>query len=568
MTSGALPSALAAALAVLLGTAALLAFVQQRRMRKEAEGRAQALSATLDGLRAEVAERRTAEARLRAELDEVIRIVAHSPAIICGIAPDGTTTFVNPAGERVGGYPAEELVGRSWWRTFYPGEAYRQVEALFEALAQGDVRDYEMVLRAKSGERRTILWTTISRSDEAGRLVEIIGFGNDVTERRRLEEQLRQSQKMEALGRLAGGVAHDFNNLLSVILGVTELMLRRLSPDDPLAARLARIRQAGERASSLTQQLLAFSRQQVLAPTILDVNAVIANLGEMLQRLIGEHITLGTSLGPGLWPVKADPGQIEQVIMNLTINARDAMPQGGRLNIVTRNVALAEPVLDASGPVPPGPYVLLTVSDTGHGMDSHTLARIFDPFFTTKERGKGTGLGLATVYGIVEQSRGAIRVSSTVGQGTTFEIYLPRAEGPAEAVRPPLPAEGDFHGAGTVLLVEDEDPVRTIAQEILEAYGYQVLPAPNGEEALRICREHPGPIHLLLTDIVMPGMDGREVAARAAEARPGLRILYISGYTDGTFFLDEPGAPFLAKPFAPQDLASKVHAVLAGKGEP
>jgi signal transduction histidine kinase len=392
----------------------------------------------------------------------------------------------------------------------------------------------------------------------------------EVAERKLAEEQLRQAQKMEAVGKLAGGVAHDFNNLLTVINGQTDLSLRRLSQDDPMYRKLEAIKGAGEQAASLTRQLLAFSRKQVLQPKVLDLNKVIFETNKILQRLIGEDIDLLIGLGPELGKVKADPGQIEQVLMNLAVNARDAMPQGGKLTIETDNVLIDEQYASHHFSVRPGRYVVLAVSDTGCGMDEATQSSIFDPFFTTKEVGKGTGLGLSTVYGIVKQSGGNIWVYSEVGRGTTFKIYLPRVGDLAGALK--ISVEGDninLHvGTETVLLVEDEERVREMIREILQESGYQVLEAKHGQEALLVADQHPGTIHLMLSDVVMPQMGGRELAERLSPLRKEMKVLYMSGYTDDAIVhhgvLDQ-GMAFIEKPFTPTALTRKVREIL---GEP
>jgi two-component system, cell cycle sensor histidine kinase and response regulator CckA len=398
----------------------------------------------------------------------------------------------------------------------------------------------------------------------AGRSAELV-LVNDITERKQLEEQLRQSQKMEAVGQLAGGIAHDFNNLLTVINGYSDLTLKRLPAEDPLRLNLEEIRKAGERAASLTRQLLAFSRKQVLQPKVLDLNVVVRETEKLLRRLIGEDIELRAALEPRLGSVKADPGQIEQVLMNLAVNARDAMPRGGKLTIGTENAYLDEGYVAHHIAVAPGRYVMLSVSDTGTGMDEQTQARIFEPFFTTKEAGKGTGLGLSTVYGIVKQSGGHLWVYSEVGRGTTFKVYLPRVdEGAREYGQAPGPVEG-LQGTETILLAEDDELVRNMTRIILSDYGYRVLAASNGEAAISICERAEGPIHLLLTDVVMPGMSGRELADRIALLRPGVKVLFMSGYTEDAIVhhgvLDE-GVNFLQKPFTPDDLARRVKEVL------
>jgi signal transduction histidine kinase len=391
------------------------------------------------------------------------------------------------------------------------------------------------------------------------------------TERKRLEEQFRQAQKMEAVGRLAGGVAHDFNNLLTIITGFSEIILSGPRKDDATHRFVQEIRMAAERAAALTRQLLAFSRKQVLAPEVLDLNAVVSNLEKMLRRLIGEDVRLRTSLEPNLYPVKVDLGQIEQVLMNLAVNARDAMPDGGELTIETDNVELDDSYALVRPEVAPGPYARLVLTDTGCGIAPEVRTHLFEPFFTTKEPGKGTGLGLATVYGIVQQSGGFIDVYSAVGQGTTFRIHLPRCEDagslPAPAAKPLLSA----HGTETILLVEDQDEVRCLAEQALSMNGYAVLGAGSGSVALEIARRHDGPIHLVVTDVVMPYMSGRELTARLADLRPETKVLYISGYTDDAVVrhgILSADANFLQKPFTPQGLARKVREVLDRKAYP
>jgi signal transduction histidine kinase/CheY-like chemotaxis protein len=382
----------------------------------------------------------------------------------------------------------------------------------------------------------------------------------------RTQEQLTQAQKMEAVGRLAGGVAHDFNNLLSIITGRSSLLLNRLDGDSGLQRHVELIQKTAGRAADLTRQLLAFSRKQMLQPKVFDLNGLVGSFGTMLRRLIGEDIDLMTVLGPALTPVKADPGQVEQVLMNLVVNARDAMPRGGRVTIETANV-----VLDASDAarhpdVQAGPYVLLAVSDTGTGMDTATLGHMFEPFFTTKGPGKGTGLGLATVYGIVKQSGGHVAVYSEVGHGTTFKIYLPAIAQALTTSEEPAPSSPP-RGSETILLVEDEAELRELLAEVLEDHGYAVLRAGDGGEAVTLCAERERPIDLLLTDVIMPGMSGRELVDRVQPLRPAMKVLYMSGYTDGAIVhhgVLERGIAFIQKPFAPPAIAHKVREVLDG----
>ena len=427
------------------------------------------------------------------------------------------------------------------------------------------LEDSETREHAKDGKPRVFLNNVVGFIED-GQVVRVWGTQRDVTEQRHLEEQFRQAQKMEAVGQLAGGIAHDFNNLLTAILGNTQLLLRDLPPGDSMRSDVEEIRKASERAASLTRQLLAYSRRQMLQPEVLDLNMVVGEMDKMLRRLIGEHIALVTVLAPDLGRVRADPNQIEQVLVNLAVNARDAMANGGggTLTIETANVDLDEEFTQAHLGSKPGPYALLAVSDTGTGMDATVRAHLFEPFFTTKEVGKGTGLGLATVYGIVKQSDGYIAVHSEPGHGASFKIYLPRL-----ATRPTTPAApvkvAAARGTETILVVEDEPAVLTLSQRALEAHGYVVLAASDATTALRLVERHGGMIHLLLTDVVMPGMSGRDLADQLAARRPGSRVLYMSGYPGDAVVHEgelKPGSAFLQKPFSPDGLARKVRAVL------
>jgi PAS domain S-box-containing protein len=468
---------------------------------------------------------------------------------------------VNESFLRIAGYSREEVIGRTsrelnFWER--PEDRARFIEILQR---EGSVRDLEISFRTKSGEIRTAL-DSAEILEVAGQTCAIAIF-RDTTEQKTLEKQLRQTQKMEAIGQLTGGIAHDFNNLLGVIIGYSEILEQRLPPGDPLHKDCLQIKKAGHSAASLTRQLLAFSRQQVLEPKVLDLNAIILNVEKMLRRLIGEHIDLRTSLDPNLENVKADQSQIEQVILNLAVNARDAMAEGGKLLIETANVDLDEDYARLHRPQLPGQYVLLTVADTGKGMDAETQAHIFEPFFTTKEIGKGTGLGLSTVYGVVRQSGGHIWVYSEPWQGTTFKIYLPRVGRMAQVQHAPAVPNESIRGSETILLVEDEESLRGLTRSLLEGTGYTVLEAELPEAAIEIAMGHSGPIHLLLTDMVMPGMDGRALAASLAPTRQEMKVVFMSGYAEFTHEgLADSGIPWLAKPFNRQSLLRKVREVI------
>jgi two-component system, cell cycle sensor histidine kinase and response regulator CckA len=384
-------------------------------------------------------------------------------------------------------------------------------------------------------------------------------------ERQRTQESLRQAQKMEAIGRLAGGVAHDFNNLLTGINGFTEISLNRLAKDDPMRDLLELVRRAGVRAAELTQQLLAFGRKQILTLKRIDLNALVLRAEAMLRRLIREDVELITVPGPGVGLIKGDPGQIEQIIVNLVVNARDAMPDGGKLTIATRAAHLGESDREARPEVRPGRYACLEVTDTGCGMDEATQAHLFEPFFTTKGVGKGTGLGLATVYGIVKQGEGQIYVASAPGHGTTFKVYFPSAEEQVPDLLPSPEQSSPSGGRETILLVEDEEDVRQVTQLVLRDYGYTILTACNGSEALRLAEQHQGPIHLLLTDLIMPQMNGRQLAERLTALRPSTKVFYLSGHTDDTVVRHgvlEGSTPFMQKPYLIEELARKVREVL------
>ena len=489
-------------------------------------------------------------------------------------------TFVSRRAEQMLGYPVEQWLSQPdfWFAHLHPLDRGAAGEARRQAVAKGQDHSLEYRLLAADG---SVVWlhdTTHVVLDAEGRPAQLRGVAIDSTkwkqaeaERECLEQQLRQAQKMEAVGRLAGGIAHDFNNVLTIISGYSGVMLDDSAVLEPLRGYLEVIHSAAGRAASLTRQLLAFSRQQVLAPRVLELNAVVVNIEKMLRLLAGEDIELVLSLRPDLWPIQADPGQLEQVLLNLAVNARDAMPQGGVLTIATQNVTTASASAETHLPLTPERYVVLTFSDTGVGMDAETQARIFEPFFTTKEKGKGTGLGLATVYGIVKQSGGYVWVNSEPGKGTTFRIYLPRSTDKIDepgAQRTTLASEP---GSETLLLVEDEEEVRALVRNVLQRKGYRILEAGRGEEAITLSEGYGGEIDLLVTDVIMPQMSGRELARRLAALRPKIKVLYISGYAGHATWFESglgPGAAFLQKPFSPEMLVRKVREVLDNPPRP
>jgi PAS domain S-box-containing protein len=477
---------------------------------------------------------------------------------------DGRVITLNGAAESLLGCPAV-ATARGRHVSEILGHAPELVAILQAAIQWRTGRTATVTLASRGGGALPVEATTAMLKGGEGQDLGVILIARDLTAVRALEAQLRHAQKMEAVGRLAGGVAHDFNNLLTVITGRSQLLLLKLPPESPMRRDVELVEETAHRASALTRQLLAFSRKQMVQPRVVNVNEVVRGMETMLSRLIGEDITLATRLDATAGCVRADPAQLEQMIVNLAVNARDAMPLGGRLALETSFVRLDEGLAREHVGLRPGPHVRLVVRDTGVGMDGLIKAHLFEPFFTTKGPGKGTGLGLATVYGIVTQSGGAIRVESEPGQGATFTIDLPRVDAPADLRGDPRIPAAAPHGSETVLLVEDEPEVRGLARDILHQQGYTVLEAADGDEALRIGREHGGPIHLLVTDVVMPQMGGRELADHLTAGRRETKILYVSGYTDDAILhqgVSETGMAFLAKPFTASDLAHKVREVL------
>jgi PAS domain S-box-containing protein len=518
----------------------------------------------------DLSERKRTEAALRESEVGYRTLVERAPVGIYRSSAEGKFLSVNAALVRILGYDSpEEVQQLDMARDVYADPAERQRLLDRDSYTDREYDEVEATWKRRDGLLLTVQLSVRAERSATTGIVYYETIVRDLTEQRRLQEQLLQSQKMEAVGRLAGGVAHDFNNLLTVIISYTDLLLEDLGRDDPKREDVAAVRKAAEGAAALTHQLLAFSRKQVLQPKVLDVNATVATTEKLLRRLIGEDIQLVAKLASGVGRVKADPGQIEQVIMNLAVNARDAMPAGGQLTIETANVEMDEAYVRGHPLAQPGRYVMLAVSDTGIGMDEETKAHIFEPFFTTKEMGKGTGLGLATVYGIVKQSGGFIWLYSEPGQGTSFKIYIPRVDESAEQRATAAAAATLPRGTETILVVEDAPGVRAVTRQVLERQGYTVLEAPNGEAALVLATKHQGPIQLLLTDVVMPGVSGRQLAELLAPLRPDMLVLYTSGYTDDSVVRHrvlESGIAYLQKPFTPDGLARKVRDVLDSAG--
>jgi two-component system cell cycle sensor histidine kinase/response regulator CckA len=512
---------------------------------------------------------------LQKERETFFPILHKAPYGIALIDNDGNFTYINPAFTNITGYSLEDIsTGRDWFHRFSPFPEYMEeiANSLRRDFIQNSVEKIFGIV-CRNGEIKEIEFKPTLLDD--GRIVVIL---SDITERKRaeeekaiLQEELRQSQKMEAVGRLAGGIAHDFNNLLTVISGNCELSLLKLKEGDPLKENIEEIKAAGDRATYLTWKLLAFSRRQILDTKVLDLNAVIRDLDKMLRRVIGEDVELVTLLSDSLGTVKTDPGWMEQVIINLAVNARDAMPSGGKLIVETTNVELDEYYAHGHGAVKPGRYVMLSVRDTGIGMSPEVREHLFEPFFTTKEKSKGTGLGLSTVYGIVMQSGGNICVYSEPGLGTTFKIYLPRLDEPLEEVGEKMPREELPHGSETILVVEDQEDLRRLAVHVLKRQGYRVLETSCGEDALELSKERKEPIHMVLTDVVMPGMSGRQLVDQLLPLHPKMKVLYMSGYTENEIVHDgvlEEGTNYIQKPFTLDGLTRQVREILGKDSRP
>ena len=505
---------------------------------------------------------------LQSNRDLVDALLESASQSILAVDSAGSIILANRRAEEMFGYSREELLGASVDTLIPESKRGAHARERSEYFARPRVRHMgtgmELTGRRKDGAEFPVDVSLSYIESRQGRLA--IAFVSDISQRKLLEEQLLHSQKMEAVGRLAGGVAHDFNNMLTVISGYNRMMLDSLEPFDPMRADAEEIRVAADRAAALTNQLLAFSRRQIMRPRVLDVNTVLGGIEKMLRRLIGEDIELALSTAPGVGHIKADPGHIEHAIVNLVVNSRDAMPNGGRISIETANVTLDADYTRSHLGVQPGDFVMIAVSDTGQGMDEETCKHLFEPFFTTKEKGKGTGLGLATVYGMVKQSGGDIWVYSEPDHGTIFKLYFPLVAASPSDIAGGAGDLVEVRGSETILVVEDENAVRDLTVKILRQLGYRVLPAQSGAVALEIANSHAGGIDLLLTDVVMPGMSGKQLAEALKPVRPEMRVLYLSGYTENTVVnhgVLEAGVEFLAKPFSREVLANKIREVLA-----
>ena len=498
-----------------------------------------------------------------AEREELFRLISENAAdMIAVVDGSGNRLYNSPSYQRLLGYSQEELKRTTGFEQIHPEDRQKVIEAAAEAKRSGVGRSVEYRIRHKDGHWMALESTASVVRSSSGEVEKLVIVNRDVTERKDLEKQLLLSHKLEAIGRLSGGVAHDFNNLLGVILGYCEELQKHIPSDDPYREAVDEIQHAGKRAASLTQQLLAFSRKQVLEPQVLDLNTIVDEAGKMLERLIGEDISLEIVPAPHIGTVKADKSQIERVILNLAVNAREAMPQGGKFIIETADIQLDETIPTVHRCVAPGPYVMLKITDTGYGMSAELQSHIFEPFFTTKEQ--GTGLGLATVYGVIKQSGGYISVESEIGKGTTFRIYLPRAAQAAEKIDQIAPSQKSIPENRTVLLVEDEPALRKLTRKTLLDAGYTVLEAKDGSEAIEIAKHPATHIDLLLTDVIMPGMSGRALAEALSPRRPEMRVIYMSGYSDGVLAkhgVVEAELSILRKPFSRDELVRSVEDV-------
>lgn len=510
-------------------------------------------------------DKENAEIKLRAQEAQVRLVAEHTLDLIYLADQKGQFTYANPSFKRSLGLEPDELAGKKVFSIVHPDDKPVARAAFQEALESQSNRTVQFRYKDKDGAWRLFESVVNWALDEKGMATKAVVVARNIEERKRLEDQVRQAQKMEAVGRLAGGVAHDFNNLLTAINGYSDLLLRSLDRMDPRRADVEEIKETAGRAATLTQQLLAFSRRQITQPTVLDMNQVVGNLEKMLRRLIGEDIQLKTVRCPDLYRVRVDMGQLEQVLLNLSVNSRDAMPKGGTLSIEIGNKDVG--VSDPPAEVPAGSYAVLTVTDSGTGIDPATMGHLYEPFYTTKEKGRGTGLGLSTVYGIVQQAGGHIRVTTDVGKGTSFRLYFPKVEEVLSVHEKSNETEDFLKGNETVLLVEDDRSVRILAVRVLTQSGYRVLEASSGEEALRLAQDFPEPIGILVTDVVMNGMTGTELSRQFVAKYPGTRVLYLSGYMEAdtrNSILKEVQSSFLGKPFRPRDLIQKVRQTLDG----
>ncbi|MEO8078000.1 MAG: response regulator, partial [Acidobacteriota bacterium] len=517
-----------------------------------------------DELRREISVRMLAESAVRHERDRAQQYLDTAEVLLISLDVNLKILLANRYACDVLGWTVESLLGRDWIETCLPARVHETVRKTLHRALDGTLSVGENLVVTKTGKERLISWRNTVLRDAAGKATGTFSSGTDITEGRAMEEQYRQAQKMEAVGRLAGGVAHDFNNLLTVILGHCDLLMDDLSVTDPRQPCVAEIRKAAQRGAGLTRQLLSFSRKQIVEPTLIELNAVVGDLQSMLDRLIGEDVKIVLKLRPDLACVKADRGQVDQIVLNLAVNARDAMPGGGTLTIETSNVEIEEDYARTHLSVKPGPYVVLTVTDTGTGMTPQVQARAFEPFYTTKEIGKGTGLGLSTVHGIAARCGGCVNVYSELGKGTSFKVYFPRVDATATVPTEILHPAPSATAAPTVLLVEDTDGLREVATRLLQRQGYTVLVAAGADEALQQFERHPE-IDVLLTDVVMPGASGPDLTRRLVRQRPGLKVIYMSGYTEDAivqYGVLNPGVAFLHKPFTSESLGQKIREVM------